>query len=159
VDVIKPRNIIEHIYVYDVAQIAWEIARLRSCKTVIINTAYRTALKDLLNRELGVDYQTAEALAGDWFTDKEAKKQVAEILRRFHLNESAIEAEAIKSLVPELDILDRMSMSLEGRRNRAIRGIAEYRESFAKKVREGSDRIIEGDPAIRLENLHGEKSA
>ena len=32
-------------------------------------------------------------------------------------------------------------MSLEARRNRAIRNIAEYRESFARKVREGSGRI------------------
>src|SRR5437870_2566203 len=80
VDLINPRNIIEHIYVSDVAQIAWEIARLRSCKTIIINTVYRTALKDLLTRELGIDYRTAEALAQDWFSDNEAKKQVAEIL-------------------------------------------------------------------------------
>ena len=87
------------------------------------------------------------------------KKEVAEILRRFHLDESAIEAQAIRSLASELEILDKRLMSLEARRNRAIRNIAEYRESFARKVREGSGRIIEGDSVIRLENPSGQKSA
>ena len=93
------------------------------------------------------------------FTDKKAKKEVAEILRRFHLDESAIEAQAIRSLASEFEILDKRLMSLESRRNRAIRSIAEYRESFARKVREGSGRIIEGDSVIRFENPSGQKSA
>ncbi len=75
------------------------------------------------------------------------------------LDESAIEAQAIKILASELEILDKRLMSLEARRNRAIRNIAEYRESFGRKVREGSGRIIEGDSVIRLENPSGQKSA
>ncbi|MFL6827524.1 MAG: hypothetical protein ACJ8E2_13785, partial [Bradyrhizobium sp.] len=50
----------------------------------------------------------------------------------------------------ELEVLDRNLMTLEVRRNRALRGIAEYRVSFAKRVREGSDRIIEAEPLLRL---------
>ena len=85
--------------------------------------------------------------------------EVAEILRRFHLDESAIEAQAIKRLASELEIVDKRLMSLETRRNRAIRNIAEYRESFARKVRESSGRIIEADSVVRLENPSGRKSA
>ncbi|HKH02313.1 MAG TPA: hypothetical protein VKB08_16540, partial [Bradyrhizobium sp.] len=80
-------------------------------------------------------------LAFAWFTDPNA-----EILGRFHLDETAIEAEAVKSLMPELEVLDRMLMTLEVRRNRALRGIADYRVSFAKRVQQGSDRIIEAEP-------------
>ena len=75
------------------------------------------------------------------------------------LDEFAIAAEAIKSLAPELEMLERMLMSLESRRNRAIRGIAEYRESFAEKVREVSDRVIEGDPVLRLQRPNDQKTA
>jgi hypothetical protein len=85
--------------------------------------------------------------------------EVAEILRRFHLDESAIEAQAIKRLASELEIVDKRLMSLETRRNRAIRNIAEYRESFARKVRESSGRIIDADSVVRLENPSGRKSA
>jgi len=62
-------------------------------------------------------YQESEALAFEWFTDPKARRQVAEILNRFHLDETAIEAEAIRSVAADLELLDRMLMSLEVRRN------------------------------------------
>ena len=160
VEEIKPRGIIEHMCVADIAEIVWESRRLHRCKAVMINMNYSAALKSLLHGVLdAADYHEAGVLAQTWFTDKKAKNEVAEILRRFHLDESAIEAQAIRSLASELGILDKRLMSLEARRNRAIRNIAEYRESFARKVREGSGRIIEGDSVIRLENSSGQKSA
>jgi hypothetical protein len=160
VEEIKPRGIIEHMCVADIAEIVWESRRLHRCKAVMINMNHSAALKSLLYDVLdAVDYLKAGVLAQTWFTDKKAKNEVAEILRRFHLDESAIEAQAIKSLASELEILDKRLMSLEARRNRAIRNVAEYRESFTTKVREGSGRIIEGDSVIRLENPSGQKSA
>jgi hypothetical protein len=160
VEEIKPRGIIEHMCVADIAEIVWESRRLHRCKAVMINMNYSAALKSLLRDVLdAVDFLKVDVLAQTWFTDKKAKREVAEILRRFHLDESAIEAQAIRSLASELEILDKRLMSLEARRNRAIRNIAEYRESFARKVREGSGRIIEGDSVVRLENSSGQKSA
>ena len=35
---IKPRGIIEQMYVHDICSIVWEILRLRRCKVVIINS-------------------------------------------------------------------------------------------------------------------------
>src|SRR5260370_1476377 len=104
---IKPRGIIERMYVHDICSIVWEILRLRRCKVVIINAAFRSALEKLLVlllRQPGqYDYDSdkqlrnqAEALAHAWFTDKAAKKQVLEILVRFNLDDSAIEAESTK---------------------------------------------------------------
>src|SRR5258707_6404521 len=49
---IKPRGIIEHMYVHDISSIVWEILRLRRCKVVIINSAFRSALQDLLKQVL-----------------------------------------------------------------------------------------------------------
>jgi hypothetical protein len=40
---IKPKGIVEQIYVDDIAAIVWEIRRLRRCKTSIINTGFRAA--------------------------------------------------------------------------------------------------------------------
>ena len=156
---IEPRGIVEHMYVSETASIVSEILRFRRCKAAIINAAYCAALKNLLSRELNVDYQTAEELAQGWFTDDASKKQVAEILRQRQLDDSAIEAEAIRSLASELEMLDRMLTSLEGRRNRTIRFIAEYRQSFAKKVRDGSDRLIEGDSAFWLDDPSAQSTA
>ena len=152
---IDPHGIIERMHVDETAKIVWEMLRIHRCKAAMINTAFRAALQNLLVQlwnEPGepTPYEDSQDLALAWFTDPKAKEEVAEILGRFHLDETAIEAEAIKSLAAELEVLDRMLMTLEVRRNRAIRGVAEYRETFAKRVKEGSDRIIEAETFLRL---------
>src|SRR6476620_6303570 len=80
---IKPRGIIEQMYVHDICSIVWEILRLRRCKVNIINAAFRAALQGLLAqllREPGPfeDYvgDEEEELAHAWFTDKESQKRV-----------------------------------------------------------------------------------
>jgi hypothetical protein len=156
---IKPRGIIEQMYVHDICSIVWEILRLRRCKVVIINSAFRSALEDLLEQLLRqpgqYDHEVedeAEALAHAWFTDQEAEKQVSETLSRFDLDESAIEAEAIRRSSSDLELLDRMLTSLESRRNKAFGCVAEYRASLAHQLRESSDRIIAGKGVLRLED-------
>ena len=94
----------------------------------------------------------AQALAQSWFTDQEAKKQVSETLSRFDLDESAIEAEAIRRSSSDLELLDRMLTSLESRRNKALGCVAEYRASLAHQLRESADRIIDGKGVLRLED-------
>jgi hypothetical protein len=162
---IKPRGIIEQMYVHDISSIVWEILRLRRCKVVIINSAFRRALEHLLVQLLKgpgqYNYEVedkAQALAHAWFTDQEAKKQVSEILSRFGLDESAIEAEAIRRSSADLELLDRMLTSLETRRNKALGCVAEYRASLAHQLRESADRVIDGKGILRLEDAASERS-
>jgi hypothetical protein len=161
---IKPRGIIEQMYVHDISAIVWEILRLRRCKVIIINSAFRSALENLLVqlRQPGQqDFQArdpARELAHAWFTDKEAQKQVSETLSRFDLDESAIEAEAIRKSSSDLELLDGMLASLETRRNKALGCVAEYRASLAHQLRESADRIIDGKDVLRLEDAASERS-
>jgi hypothetical protein len=161
---ISPRGFIEHMYVADMSAIVWESLRLRRCAAAIINMAFRAALKNLLvqfwkNPDEPAPYQESEVLAFEWFTDPNAKQRVAEILNKFHLDETAIEAEAIRSVAADLELIDRMLMSLEARRNRALRSIADYRASFAEKVQQVSDRIINAEPLLRIRQPAGGASA
>jgi hypothetical protein len=162
---IKPRGIIEQMYVHDISSIVWEILRLRRCKVVIINSAFRSALQNVLTQLLKQPGQyeydvqdEAEALAHAWFTDQEAKKQVSEILSGFDLDESAIEAEAIRSSSSDLELLDRMLTSLESRRNKALGCVAEYRASLAQQLRESADRVIDGKGVLQLEDAASKRS-
>ena len=141
--------------VADIAELHWDILRLRRCKVAIINSELRPALASLLDRlsrkpadpqEGDLLYSMsaeAENLAKQWFADKAGKKQVSELLGQFQFDEFAIEAEAIRRSAADLEKIDRMLASLELRRNRVLRHIAEYREVFARRLRESSDRIIE----------------
>jgi hypothetical protein len=161
---IKPRDIIEQMYVHDIYSIIWEILRLRRCKVTIINAAFRSALEHLLVQFLKepgqYDHEVqdkAQALAHAWFTDREAEKQVSQTLNRFDLDESAIEAEAIRRSSSDLELLDRMLTSLESRRNKALRCVAEYRASLAHQLRESADRIIDGKDVLPLEDASSKK--
>ena len=158
---IKPQGIIEQMYVDDHSSIVWDILRLRlrRCKVVIINSAFRNALEHLLVPLLKgpgqYDHEVqhkAQALAHAWFTDREAEKQVSQTLNRFDLDESAIEGEAIRRSSADLELLDRMLTSLESRRNKALGCVAEYRAGLAHQLRESADRIIEGKDVLRLED-------
>jgi tRNA(Glu) U13 pseudouridine synthase TruD len=162
---IKPHGIIEQMYVHDISSIVWEILRLRRCKAVIINSAFRSALQNLLKQLLRqpgqYEYEVeeeAEALAQAWFTDQEAKKRVSELLSRVELDESAIEAEAIRRSSSDLELLDRMLTSLESRRNKALGCVAEYRASLGHQLRESADRIIDGTGVLRLEDAASTRS-
>lgn len=161
---IKPRGIIERIYVADIAALVWEILRLRRCKTVIVNTAFKTALTRIVPRLAGLHLGTRapkwlDALAKDWFLKPKARKEFSKLLDEYQLDDSAIEAEAIRSVFPDLEILDRMLTLLESRRNKALRSIEEYQDRFARQVREVSDQVLEGNPVIQLENRSAQKSA
>ena len=162
---VKPRGIIEQMYVLDICAIVWEILRLRRCKVVIINSAFRSALQDLLKQVLRQpgqsEYQVgdeAQALAQAWFTDQEAKKHVSELLSQFELDESAIEAEAIRRSFSDLELLDRMLTSLESRRNKALGCVADYRASLGQQLRESADRIVDGKGVLRLEDAASNRS-
>jgi hypothetical protein len=162
---IEPRGIIEQMYVADIAALVWEILRLRRCKVATINTGFRGAVwrvvDDLLDHpEMGTaERKWLDAVSGDWFSKPTARKEVLELLDKFHLDESAIEAEAIRSTFSEFEMFDQMLTLRESRLNKALRSIAEYRDSFAKQVGEVSNRVIEGDPVLRLENRSIKKSA
>ena len=57
---IKPNGVIEQIYLEDMANIIWDILRLRRCKTGIINNAMCAALEGILEQLLSrEDYENA----------------------------------------------------------------------------------------------------
>lgn len=159
---IDPNGIIEKLYVDDVTVIVWEIRRLRPCKSAIINNAIRSALQALL-RELMWSpeqpyYEKADALAIEWYDSQEAKDKVSAILGRFHLDESAIVAQAIRGVLPEIETIERMIASLEARRDKVLRCVADYRDSLAQRLRQTSDRILQSDDLLGLEHSASKKS-
>jgi hypothetical protein len=157
---IMPRSFVESIYVADIAALTWDILRLRRCKAGIINAAFDKALQNLLEPLFSVfDSSAAENLARRWFTDSKAKKEVAELLRKVRLDEFAIEAEAVRLSSSDLEALDRMLSAYESRRNKALRGIEDYRVGFAKTVRASSDRVLQGSKEPTLEYRANKVSA
>jgi hypothetical protein len=156
---IKPKGVIEEMYVADIGHIVWEIVRLRRGKAGIISSALLPALKTILKQlsktppgpplhmtgQMSDVDRKIEELAFDWFANSKARLEVSRRLEAFGLDESAIEACAIRAVAADLDRLENMLISLETRRDKLLYRIAEYRKSFAKRVRESADQIIDGE--------------
>jgi hypothetical protein len=174
----KPKGVIGNMYVAEMAEIVWEILRLRRCKTAIINAAYFGVLKDILphisqeprtatphipahtfkllsphdfdteevpSRPFTQEEQKRENLPFAWFHDKRAKDEVARKLAKFGLNESVIDARAMRSVWEDLELLDDMLVSLESRRDKLLRQIETYRHGFAERVSATANRIIDAE--------------
>ena len=157
-DQIKPRGIIEQMYVEDIAYLVWEILRLRRSKAAIINLAFRDALTEVVMQLLRKPGEwkhqlkdRAEKLAREWFSDPNVKKQIAGLLREFNLDETAIEAEAFRKSADDLERIDRLMASAEARRDKALVCIAQYRGDFGALLRESSDRLVDGK-VLKLEH-------
>jgi hypothetical protein len=155
---IKPRGPIEAMYVAEIACLVWEILRLRRCKTGIINNAFRTALEPILTqllretREWGCEVrEAAETLARKWFSHPDSKKKVAELLEVFGLDETTIEAEAVRQSAQDLERIDRLLASSEARRNKALVCVAQYRGDLGALLRETTDRMIDSK-VLQLEH-------
>ncbi len=152
------RGPIEQIYLDDFANLVWEIWRVRRFKAAIINNsrlaALQTILKQLLARSdfvLSFDLEhAAKDLSRAWFHSKTARTKVAKLLRKFEMNEDAIEAEAFRLCGEDVERLDRILAGLEFRRDKALRCITDYRQVFSKRLEQAADRILENDEVPRL---------
>lgn len=161
---IKPKGVVEQVYLEDLAAIVWGIQRLRRCKAGIIKNAFRAALQSLLERLLLspsiLDKITAEAQAAalteGWFTSKRGKKAVIRWLNHYDLDETAIEAEAIRQSWSHLELIERMLMSQRARLDKVLGCVADYRDNLASRMGERSDRLLENDGAICLDHVPNE---
>jgi hypothetical protein len=159
---IHPEGPIDQIYVDDFATLIWEISRLRRYKNIMINNCRLAALQKILQQLLccppdsndsDVIYfhaHAAEDLARSWFDNKKAKTRVAKLLRKFQMDEGAIEAEAFRLCAEDVERLDRMLTAAEFRRDKALRSIAEYRQLLSKQLRQAGDQILDNDEVPRL---------
>ena len=148
---VKPRGFIEQMYVEDIAYLVWEILRLRRSRAAIINFAFRDALTEVVTQLLRKPGQRRlqltdrpEKLAREWFSDSNVKRQIAGLLRQFNLDETAIEAEGFRKSAYDLERIDRVMVSAEARRDKALVCVAQYRGDFGALLREGSDRLVDG---------------
>jgi hypothetical protein len=150
---VQPAPGIELIYTHDFAVLTWEIIRYTRNKAGIINNAFRTALASILQPLVlppapGLAYPehsrhlNAQKTAWDWFLSQEVKDRVSGLLEEAGLDIRAVEAEALRLSLDDIERVDRLLTAAEARRDKVLRSIAWYRECFAKKLQKSSERIL-----------------
>jgi hypothetical protein len=157
---LAPRGIVEKLSVADIANLVWEILRLRRCKTAILDMASKDAVQHILCRPgyTDADLDWAKIASAVWLTHAGYREDIIEHLEASGLDESAIEAETMRRVAHDLEMLDTTMASLEMRFQKALRAIADYRETFANQARMASNRLIEATPVIQLEKPRTKKA-
>ncbi len=176
---VDPQGFVQEMYVSDIAGLVWEMLRLRRCKKERLNREYWDKLYDIL-KEQCTEYDEPEPgswvknervdeeklqrlwdLADGWFTDENVRKKISELLGGYIFDDAEIEMSINQEPSELIDALDSSIAALEYRRDKALRCIAEYRYSFAAKIKESVNSIIDNKPidVPRLEHKAAKKSA
>ena len=149
---IKPRGMIEQLYLLDYAELTFEVLRLRRWKMALLKTNFVPALETVFTQvllqsgyNLGEASATAKHTAHRWFINKQVKKQGTRLLRQCRLDVSAIEAEAFRKSADQIELIDKLLASAESRRSKIIREIAAYRNGLAQQLENSANPIIDGE--------------
>jgi hypothetical protein len=146
---IEPQDIIEWFLLNDVVNYTWDICRLDKSKSVLINTIWKEALRMILESCLPQDEQdpgrTARKLAEDWFATSDGQFSVIELLRKYHLDEGAVDAQAMVLRLPELGEIDRKLERARVARIRTLAEIERYRIAGSWKMPKKLPQLIDAE--------------
>jgi len=143
-DAVKPQDFLEKIWMQDVADLSWQILRLRRLKAALITSAMSSVLQEILRKFL--DGHEAGALATRWAArDQRAIKKVDKLLSSCGLTLDIVTARAFSSRINSIERLDRMARSAEARRNAALREVERHRLHIGEGLRCASDEVVEAE--------------
>jgi hypothetical protein len=132
---------IQAMYTREFAYLDAQIIELREVKYSTLRRARESALLQIL-RQLVETYgdvvpdldDPPELLPARYFNDEKEREQILHILASFGIDESAIDAQALKNEMHVLEAIEKQLASLEARRDKALACLAAYRESFVNRV-------------------------
>jgi hypothetical protein len=121
--------------------------RLRRFKSLIITSARRPALQNLLHLLLQDSAsKDIDDLADRFFSNKDVRRKVGAILRDFGLTEASIDAEAFRVSLDDLAQINRRLDELGSRRDKILQRLEDHRAGLATPPDldqgEGNDREL-----------------
>ena len=127
------------MYIEEIADLIWQILRLKRCKAGVTNLAFHNASAEILGElmDAGPD------VARDWISNPELAKKVETGLATYKLDGAVIIAKAIKDSSYQLELIEDLLASVETRRDKAFVRIAQYRGELGAMLRRTTDRLIE----------------
>jgi hypothetical protein len=166
---VRPSDIIEWLWVKDIADLTWEILRYRRIKTAHTNGQFKSAIAQRALPGLERDHKAAaqrgawterlaahreapalacdeaNRLANNYLTDAKTGEEVDARLKARGLDADAIMAESFIAAVPKLVAIDKMLESVELRRNLTLREIERRRAFLGHALRQASDKVVDSD--------------
>ncbi|AWN41421.1 HNH endonuclease [Methylobacterium durans] len=155
---VKPRDVVEALWVKDLVGLVWEAKRLRLWRQRIVDQARLQAAEALIKPVLEAQDKSAFQgiseierkacdLALSWLNGKAAEAATVEtLLQGRGLTTADVIAKAFELRLPDLERVDRMVMNADNRRDTLLRGIERRRASLGQSLRAASNDIIDVKP-------------
>jgi hypothetical protein len=129
---LKPHDFVEHMWAAELIDGEWETLRLRHYKSLIVTSARRPALQNLLKVLLeNQNSYEIDDLAERFFTNKGVRRKIGAILRSFGLSEENIDAEAFRQSLGDLAEINRRLAELGSRRDKILQRLEDHRAGLA----------------------------
>jgi hypothetical protein len=137
---VKPTDIFEEIWIRDIVDLVWEAFRLRRLKANLIAAAAHNGLERVLDPLIG--WQGASDLAEAWAArQRSAIKRVDKLLASAGLTMDAVMAQALSLKLDDIERIDRMIATAEGRRNTILREVDRHRTTWGQNLRQAVQQI------------------
>lgn len=145
--VLRPADVIEEIWARDVADLAWEVFRLRRLKAGLMQACAHGGLADVLDalrppwivdRENDEDKEQEDDsdLPERWATgDQAAIAKVDGVLASAGLTIDAVMAQTLSNRIDIVERIERMMTAAEGRRDSILREAERRRAGAASRLR------------------------
>jgi hypothetical protein len=131
---LKPKDVIEEILADDYVRAIWDIQRYRRIKSALIDSVRTVALMNvlaLMKGDLVGGGKEEREVAVEWFDNPDGRDRIRALLRSRDLSEVAIDAEAVRLRLQELEKLDVRIASAQNCRDRMLQQFADYRSSVS----------------------------
>jgi len=124
-DAVKPRNILEQVWVRDFVDHQWSILRLRRHAAALMNASKTSALVAVLKLVLpAAERPESDELASNFtMGDEAAIKKVEDILEKAALTSDVLLAEGTAIRIDVIERFDRMAVNAQKWRDAAVREI------------------------------------
>jgi hypothetical protein len=146
---LAPSDVLEHMFLRDVVDLAWEVLRLRRLKANLMACAAHRGVATLLRPLIEEDDERA-LLARGWVARRDgAVEKVESLLAAAGFGPDHVAAATFSSTIYDMERIDRMMAAAERRRNSALFHIEHHRQRFGRELRRALDEVTQPalDPA------------
>jgi hypothetical protein len=150
---IRPMQMIEWAWVIDLANLIWEIRRYRSAIKMILDAAFKPALKSVLHSMSDIPLiesleasDKRESFADKWYGSATERAEVSATLAKYDLDTDAVAAHAFVVRQTQIQALETLIERAELRRDRILREISFYRETLTEGLDPLTRKLIDASP-------------
>jgi hypothetical protein len=154
-EAVVPTDVVEWIWVKDVADLTWETGRARRAKAVRLTLARKYAAETILKADStkgSIDFDfliaTSQKASAILTGDKAELSKFTESLKRLGLTEESLGDLAYAEALNDVERLQRIIDNANARRDATLREIERRRDVLARRLREAlqvSDEVVDAE--------------